>query len=52
MLSPLPKTNKKLKKKKEKNNTKHTRFHICIYFNNKVTLAVNEQRKGDRELNT
>lgn len=45
----LSKTNKKLKEKKRKTTTKYIRFHICIYFNNKVTLAVNEQRKGDKE---
>lgn len=49
MLSPLCETHKKRKKKKKNTTTKYTRFHICIYFNNEVTLAVNEQ-KGDKNL--
>lgn len=49
MFFSLPKTNKKLKEKKRKTTTNYTRFHIGIYFNNKLTLAVNEQRKGDKE---
>lgn len=53
MLCPLPKTNKKNGRKEEKKNNHKVHkipfIYIYIHFNNKVTLAINEQRKGDKE---
>lgn len=39
----IPHTTILLPSKQNENEHKYTRLHICIYFNNKVTVAGNEQ---------